>query len=62
MNVKQIIQALQTMIDIGVITGEEKFGVYECHEYPPNEDSCLFSPNKFKTFVDEFTEETIVYF
>lgn len=50
------------MIDIGVITGEEKFGVYECHEYPPNEDSYLFSPNKFKTFVDEFTEETVVYF
>lgn len=51
------------MIDTGVITGEEKFGVYECHEYPPNEDSCLFSPNKkFEIFVDEFTEETVVYF
>ena len=44
MNVKQAIQALQTMIDTGVITGEEKFGVYE---YPPNEDGCVFSPNKF---------------
>lgn len=63
MNVKQAIQVLQTMIDTGVITGEEKFGVYECHEYPPNEDSCLFSPNKkFEIFVDEFTEETVVYF
>ena len=44
------------MIDTGVITGEEKFGVYE---YPPNEDGCVFSPNKFETFVDEFTEETV---
>ena len=58
MNVKHAIQALQTMIDTGVITGEEKFGVYE---YPPNEDGCVFSPTKFETFVDEFTEDTVVY-
>lgn len=29
MNVKQVIQALQTMIYTGEITGEEEFGVYE---------------------------------
>ena len=59
MNVKQAIQALQTMIDTGVITGEEEFGVYE---YPPYEDSYLFSPNKFETFIEEDTGETVVYF
>ena len=56
MNVKQAIQALQTMIDTGVITGEEKFGVFE---YPPYEDSYLFSPHKFETFVDEDTKERV---
>ena len=59
MNVKQVIQALQTMIDTGAITGEEKFGVFE---YPPYEDRYLFSPHKFETFVDEDTKETVVYF
>ena len=29
MNVKQVIQALQTMIDTGAITGKEEFGIYE---------------------------------
>ena len=36
MNVKQAIQALQTMIDTGAISGEEEFGVYE---YSPRKEA-----------------------
>lgn len=59
MNVKQVIQALQTMIDTGAITGEEEFGVYE---YSPEEGNYFHSPDEFETFTEEDTEETVVYF
>ena len=59
MNVKQAIQALQTMIDTGAISGEEEFGVYE---YSPEEGNYLHSPDEFETFIEEDTEETVVYF
>ena len=59
MNVKQAIQALQTMIDTGTITGEEEFGVYE---YSCEEGYYLHSPDEFETCVDEDTEETVVCF
>ena len=59
MNVKEAIQALQTMIDTGVITGEEEFGVYE---YSPEEGSYFHSPDEFESYIDEDTEETVVYF
>lgn len=59
MNVKQAIQALQTMIDTGEITGEEEFGVYE---YSPEKGSYFYSPYEFEADVDEDTEETVVYF
>lgn len=59
MNVKQAIQALQTMIDTGVITGEEEFGVYE---YSCEEGYYLHSPDNFETHVDADTEETVVTF
>lgn len=59
MTVKQTIQALQTMIDTGEITGEEEFGVYE---YSPDEGSYLHSPYKFEADIDEDSEETVVYF
>ena len=59
MNVKQVIQALQTMIDTGAISGEEEFGVYE---YSSEEGSYFHSPDEFETFTEEDTEETVVYF
>lgn len=59
MNVKQAIQALQTMIDTGAITGEEEFGVYE---YSCEEGNYFHSPDEFETFTEEDTEETVVYF
>ena len=59
MNVKQAIQALQTMIDTGTITGEEEFGVYE---YSCEEGYYLHSPDEFETCVDADTEETVVCF
>jgi hypothetical protein len=59
MNVKQAIQALQTMIDTGEITGEEEFGVYE---YSPEEGIYFHSPLEFESYIDEDTEETVVYF
>lgn len=59
MNVKEAIQALQTMIDTGEITGEEEFGVYE---YSAEEGSYFHSPDEFETFTEEDTEETVVYF
>ena len=59
MNVKQVIQALQTMIDTSEITGEEEFGVYE---YSPEEGSYFHSPYEFEALIDEDAEETVVYF
>lgn len=59
MNVKQAIQALQTMIDTGAISGEEKFGVYE---YSTEKGSYFFSPYEFEADIDEDTKETVVYF
>lgn len=59
MNVKEAIQALQTMIDTGEITGEEEFGVYE---YSCEEGSYFHSPYEFESYIDEDTEETVVYF
>ena len=59
MNVKQTIQALQTMIDTGTITGEEEFGVYE---YSAEEGYYLHSPDEFETHIDACTEETVVTF
>lgn len=59
MNVKQTILTLQTMIDTGVITGEEEFGVFE---FLPEGGSYFNSPDEFETYIDEDTEETLVYF
>lgn len=59
MNVKQVIQVLQTMIDTGVITGEEEFGVYE---YSSEEGNYFHSPEEFETYIEEDTEDTFVYF
>lgn len=47
------------MIDTGVITGEEEFGVYE---YSCEEGNYFNSPDEFETFTEEDTEETVVYF
>ena len=59
MKVKQAIQALQTMIDNGAITGEEEFGVYE---YSCEEGYYLHSPDNFETHIDADIEETVVCF
>ena len=59
MIVRTALQALQTMIDTGAITGEEEFGVYV---YSVEEGYYLNSPDEFETCVDEDTEETVVCF
>ena len=48
MNVKQVIEKLQAMIDTGVITGKEEFGVYV--KYLPKERRYEYfhSPEEFE--------------
>lgn len=48
MNVKQVIEKLQAMIDTGVITGKEEFGVYS--KYVPKERRYKYfhSPEEFE--------------
>lgn len=48
MNVKQVIEKLQAMIDTGVITGKEEFGVYS--KYVPKERRYKYfhSPKEFE--------------
>lgn len=48
MNVKQVIEKLQAMIDTGVITGKEEFGVYV--KYLPKEKRYKYfhSPKEFE--------------
>ena len=48
MNVKQVIEKLQEMVDTGVITGKEEFGVYS--KYVPKERRYKYfhSPEEFE--------------
>ena len=59
MTAKEVIHALQAMIDTGAITGEEEFGAFE---YSLEEGDTFRSPDKLEIYTDEVTEETIVHF